>query len=362
MKYGQGFLQEKSNRIMRVLHLPVNTASIPSHTVRGLCKIGIDARGLVYGSSRIQSFERLKVIGSNAKPARYSIAWFLWVYNFFRWTMWADVIHWYCGASALLPFDLDILFLRLLRKSCIVEWLGSDIRISEIEIKDNPYFRSIVSNLPGYGRAEKSYKKQTEFAKAGFVSIVSVGMLRYIKPDTFQKIFIVPQRLVLSDYQPVYPDPNKIKPILVHSPSNPVIKGTQRLINVIEKLQKKYEFDFKLVSGIPREENLKIIQKADIYLDQFIIGDYGMAALEAMALGKPVLCYIKPSIIEQYPADFPVVNANLDNLESVLEPLINDGKLRNKIGKLGRKYVEKYHDAEKIAKQLVRIYNELKRR
>jgi glycosyltransferase involved in cell wall biosynthesis len=102
-----------------------------------------------------------------------------------------------------------------------------------------------------------------------------------------------------------------------------------------------------------------MIQECDVMLDQFVLGSYGVAALEAMALGKPVVCYIKPSLIERLPSDFPIVNANQDNLVRVLGGLLEDGHQRHQIGKLSRIYVEKHHDAHKIARNLVKIYEEI---
>jgi glycosyltransferase involved in cell wall biosynthesis len=101
------------------------------------------------------------------------------------------------------------------------------------------------------------------------------------------------------------------------------------------------------------------VQKADIFLDQFVLGDHGMAALEAMAFGKPVVCYIKPTIAEKYPNDCPIVNANQDNLSEVLESLLNSGKLRYDIGRKSRSYVEKYHDTTVLANKLLDIYKEI---
>ncbi|MCM8825084.1 MAG: hypothetical protein NC937_02885, partial [Candidatus Omnitrophica bacterium] len=53
---------------MKVLHLPVNVASIPSNTIKGLRKIGIDARGLVAQQAYCQSSNGLVVISN--KPVK----------------------------------------------------------------------------------------------------------------------------------------------------------------------------------------------------------------------------------------------------------------------------------------------------
>ena len=81
--------------------------------------------------------------------------------------------------------------------------------------------------------------------------------------------------------------------------------------------------------------------------------------MEAMAFGKPVVCYITPAMESKHPADLPIVNGNQDNLAGVLAGLLDDGKRRHELGQRGREYVEKYHDARRIAKDLVGIYQQL---
>jgi glycosyltransferase involved in cell wall biosynthesis len=348
---------------MRVLHLPVNIASIPSYTVRGLRSIGIEAKGLVIVNDIIQSDEELKTVYST-EVSKYSIKW-LWqrlirCYYFLKLVAWADIVHWYFDTKVF-PFELDLKFIKFLNKPSVVEFLGSDIRIPEIEFIDNPYYKKAFQS--GYEYCE-SYRRskniQEQFAKAGFIPILMPTLKQYIKKDIFLHYFYIQtQRLMLSDFIPSYPDANKLKPLIVHAPSAPICKGTPYVLEAVERLKKQYNFEFILVQGIPHKEALQIIQKADIFLDQFALGVYGMAAVEAMAYGKPVLCYIKSSFLNEYPIDLPVVNANPDNLAEILELLLKDGKLRYEIGKRSRVYVEKHHDAVKLSHQLVDIYRKL---
>jgi hypothetical protein len=184
-------------------------------------------------------------------------------------------------------------------------------------------------------------------------------MLRYVQRDLFSRAYVVPQRILLSDYSLTYPDPGVTRPLIVHSSTAPAAKGTLAVLRAIERVKDKFDIEFRLIQRMPRTDALRLVQTADIYLEQFVLGDHGMAALEAMACGKPVLSYIKPSMIDQYPQDCPIVNANQDNLADILEPLVKDGHLRHEIGKRSREYVERHHDAVKLGKQLAAIYGEL---
>ncbi len=350
-------------RALRVLHLPVNIASIPSHTVRCLRQIGVEAKGLVYENSVVQSAEGLKAVCLGRK--HYSPGWLLKrIYLsalLIRWLEWADVLHWYFGA-AVLPWGLDLALIKRMRKPGIVEWMGSDIRIPEQEKAENPYYAAALENgyeYLGIESATHSWHVQRKFAQAGFACGAAVGMIQYVQKELFNSIYVIPQRLFLSDYSPVYPSVETRKPLLVHSPTAPVAKGTAAVLSAIEQLRSRYEFEFCLLQGLERSRALAILQRADIFLDQFVLGDRGMASLEAMALGKPVVCYIKPSLLALYPPDLPIVNATQHDLSLVLESLLQDPQRRQELGKRGRAYVEKYHDGMKIADQLKRIYTEI---
>jgi glycosyltransferase involved in cell wall biosynthesis len=166
----------------------------------------------------------------------------------------------------------------------------------------------------------------------------------------------------LPEFDSNPPDPARNRPVIVHSPSAPNAKGTPAVLAAIEGLRDRFDFDFQLIQGMPRRQALEMVRDADIFLDQFVLGSYGMAALEAMALGKPVLCYIKPSLATQYPSDLPIVNATQESLTDVLARLLADGAQRHEIGLCSRAYVERYHDAIKIASELKGIYGDLLRR
>ena len=124
-------------------------------------------------------------------------------------------------------------------------------------------------------------------------------------------------------------------------------------------LNKNHDFDFIYLTGMSRSEVLKEIQTADIFLDQIVCGSYGMASCEAMAFGKPVICFLLPELINLgLPADCPIVNSDPSKLKETLIRLISDPKLRHQIGIESRNFVETYHDADKIAIQLRNIFKQ----
>ena len=59
------------------------------------------------------------------------------------------------------------------------------------------------------------------------------------------------------------------------------------------------------------------LEQADIIADQFIGGAYALFAIEGMALGKPVMCYLREELFPCHPewAECPIVNTNPGNLQ-----------------------------------------------
>lgn len=352
---------------MRVLQLPVNYGSLPSHTVRMLRAGGVDAHGLVFSKSIVQSAENMTLIsdyGANAPQKLLNRGrWFANVLNAIV-VLRPDIIHWYFGKSAL-PLGVDLALVNALDIPRLVEWQGSDIRIPDQEAAENSYFAAAWRDAYEYANVESrenSLARQKRFAQAGFFSAAPVGMLQYIDKSIFHETYTIPQRMIVEDYAPAYPDPTQRKPLIVHSPTAPVAKGTKAVLGAIESLKGRYDFDFQLIQGLPRAEALRLMQRADIFLDQFVWGDRGMASLEALAYGKPVVCYIKPSLVALYPADNPIVNATQEMLSDVLAQLISDGKRRHELGRQGRHFVEREYAPEKVRAEVLGIYTDVIRR
>ena len=148
-------------------------------------------------------------------------------------------------------------------------------------------------------------------------------------------------------------------PLVVHAPSDRYIKGTEYILRAVEKLKKSIDFKFVQVENMPQDEAIRLYQEADIILDQVHIGIYGAFAIESMLLGKPVVTYIRDDIRKLYPQDLPIVSASPLTIEETLYDLLTNPEKRYKLGVEGRNYAVKHHDPEKIARQLITLYNSL---
>ncbi len=354
---------------MRVLHLPTNNASQIQIMVSALRTLGVEARGLITRDPVIQSCEGLEVLPSFEYGGKWDRIRRLNVHakrlrKVLSAIRWADILHYHYGGAFALPRRLDARWARLLGKPRIVTFCGTDIRIPEVEAAGNPFYGSnmgFYGQLKGSSR-ERSLKIQQEYKRLGFrCSVRGEMMVPHVREGPFSDFYFVPRSVDMQAVEPSYPDPDKQTPLVVHSPSDPVLKGTESVVASVLRLKRQgiVDFEFVLLQGRRRQEALDILRKADIFLDQFVVCGYGVAAIEAMAMGKPVVCYINPEWRDSFPDDLPIVQADQCNLSDVLASLLRDGKSRHNLGRKCRRYAEEHHDALTNARKWLSIYEDL---
>jgi glycosyltransferase involved in cell wall biosynthesis len=153
------------------------------------------------------------------------------------------------------------------------------------------------------------------------------------------------------------PAPARSVPVIVHAPNHRNIKGTQYLLDAVDRLRERgFEFELRLIEGVPRHEALKLYVDADIVADQFILGAYGIFALEGMALGKPVLTYLDEEHLRRPIYNHPLIHTTPENLIEVLAALHAVPELRARIGSAARASVVRYQSFDALAQVWTRVY------
>lgn len=146
-------------------------------------------------------------------------------------------------------------------------------------------------------------------------------------------------------------------PRVAHVPSKAAIKGTPLIEPVLERLVAEGRVTFERVSGVPAEQMPAVYATADIVLDQFRLGSYGVAACEAMASGCVVVGHVAPfvrgAVREATGWDLPIVEATPETLEAVLGRLADDPAERERLGDLGRQFVDEVHSGPRSARILL---------
>ncbi len=309
---------------LTVVHCPVNTAGVPWQNVQALRRRDVDARLVVFERYKLHPEADVDLgLEGRGFAARQLRQW----RAFARLLPGTDVFHFYFGLT-LVPKSLQFRLLRAARKRSVYHFLGSDIR--------------------GKSPADLAYAQ-----RAGARIVGSYDAARWV-PDAD----VVPPGIDLGDFEPASPS-DRARPLVVHAPSSRGRKGTEHVIAACDQLP----VDLEIVEGLHHDEARERYRAADIVVDQLNAGWYGLFAIEAMALGKPVVTFLHEEAVrrteEAYGIEVPIVRATKETLAEDLRPLVESAEERRRVGAASRAYVERVHDIEQVADRLLAIYARL---
>lgn len=158
--------------------------------------------------------------------------------------------------------------------------------------------------------------------------------------------------------------------IITHSPKNDVkyrVKGSEQLVEIINKLSGNYHFDFRLIQDKPMDECLRMKGESHIFIDNFVYknpyvpqdrfggvirydGALSKSGIEAMMLGCCVMTAApEPDGIEGLPCP-PVVWCSYDDFRDKLIYLLENRSYMNDIARRQQQWVKKYTSYEFVSK------------
>ena len=144
------------------------------------------------------------------------------------------------------------------------------------------------------------------------------------------------------------------------------LKGSPFVLDAIEMLKKEHlPVELLSVHDVPSSDMRFYQAQADIVVDQLIYGCWGSTGIEAMALGKPLVCYLRPAWkafwLKTFPDhdSLPIVEANTDNIGEVLRRLVTDREYRERKGRESRAFAERQYDPKANAKVLAETFLKL---
>lgn len=150
--------------------------------------------------------------------------------------------------------------------------------------------------------------------------------------------------LPISSNGPLVPNGSHNPLIFLHCPSNRALKGTEHIVQAAEELQAEgYELSLIILEKMPHECVLEAMSRADVVIDQLLIGWYGMVAIEAWALRKPVICYIRPDL-----PDAPACPADPSTIKDAMREMLKYPETLAMWAQKGYEYARKVHDIRRM--------------
>jgi glycosyltransferase involved in cell wall biosynthesis len=376
-----------NERPLRVLHAPDLVGGHPPQLARAERELGLQSWAVAFRQSKYQyqvdevlwqdndsrlTFElkRLQLLGRAL--CHYDIIHFnfghTFLPNFSCYDNGSRKSSWHrlkaVGARLLELRDLPLL--KWAGKGIVMTFQGDDARQGNaLQQRTNLDLRRELE--PGYYSAASDAHKQKRIARIARYA----DCLYALNPDL---LHVLPSRTRFLPYAHVDPREWSMPPgtadatrppVVLHAPTHRGIKGTRLILEAVNRLQAEgIAFHFQLVENLTRAEARTLYEQCDLLIDQVLLSWYGGLAVELMALGKPVICYVREEDLAFVPVDMrcelPIINAEPANLYHVLREWLT--ARRHDLPALGRRcrqYVERWHDPRKIAAQVIGDYQRI---
>jgi glycosyltransferase involved in cell wall biosynthesis len=362
------------NRQINVLHCPESVGGNPQSLAKAERSQGLNSWAVMRTQTKFL-YPGDEVLFTGKESGFVKLFKLFWL--ILRAARWADVIHYNFG-DTILPFPvvagskygwLGSFVLRLLRgfdlrvfffmrKPIFVCFQGCDARQEDFSV--NNYDITFVHRgyyPEGSDQRKRDRIKMFERFASGIFAL-NPDLLHVLPPcSKFLPYANLDYRLITPSHVRRW---NRL--VIGHAPSSRHVKGTKYILDAVAKLKDEgFGIDLKLIENMSNSDALREYQDCDFMIDQLLAGWYGGLAVECMAMGKPVICYIRRSDSKFIPAamqnELPIINATPASIYEVLRSLFDLNEQEyEKRSRLSRKFVERWHDPVKIAAYLADEY------
>jgi hypothetical protein len=360
---------------MKVLHGPFNIGNQPwglSRAERRLgCRSDLVVRTgtwLKYPADRVLCDDSASLRKKTFRSAQFGLSAVL---NY-------DVLHYYFGQTFLYPgygisakrlgarllnrlMTLDLALAQAFGRKKFMTLQGCDIRLAGEGNKRNQWTMCAQGRCSVYQTCIDVLDERRRYLISDVLPLFD--RVFYLNPELGHVVpsgqFLPYANVEIERFTPQFPL-NEGRPRIVHAPSDGSIKGTPMILDALEQLRIRYDFDLILVEKKTHEEALAIYRSADIAIDQVLAGWYGGFAVEMMAMGKPVACYIREQDMKFVPEamkyDMPIFKINPGRLIEDIAAILDRRAEWPHRGRMSRSYVERWHNPDTIAKAMLAAY------
>jgi glycosyltransferase involved in cell wall biosynthesis len=145
-------------------------------------------------------------------------------------------------------------------------------------------------------------------------------------------------------------------PVVAYVPSNSPLKGGPQVDEQLAALEREGLIVYRRLERIPAEQMPDVYRQADIVLDQFRIGDYGVAACEAMAAGRLVIGHVHADVrrtVERLTGhELPLIETRIDEVGPRIREIVSDPARWAAVAAAGPAFVDAVHDGAESARAM----------
>jgi hypothetical protein len=360
---------------LSVVHGPTNVGNLPWTLSQTMKAMGHDSRVVVNYDTWVHYPADLIVSAMGEQTPESER---LRLRNGLRQPLGADVMHYYFGRTFLtwddyiqpssvrfsrnrhFPFA-DMYLARALGRRVVMTYQGCDARLAAQSHAMNSVTPCKQGACEAYAACVEKHDQRRRDVMARVDRLAHLVL--YVNPELGH---FLPRGSFLPygnvDLATIRPGPVQLRarPLILHAPSDPHIKGTRQITEALGALRSEFDFDFRLIQGLSHQEAMAQYADADLLVDQLLTGWYGGLSVELMAMGKPVACYIRDADLGLVPEpmrrELPMLRIHPHTLVDDLRRILIQRAQWPEIGRQSRAFAMRWHDPVKIASVLLEAY------
>jgi len=142
------------------------------------------------------------------------------------------------------------------------------------------------------------------------------------------------------------------RPVLLAAPTHSRLKGVEALESVLDELDASGLVEVRRLPRMEPHEMPAHIADADIVLDQFLVGSYGVMAVQGMAAGRVVLGHIDGRVRARIDRDVPLVESTVSTFRQTVDEVLADRPRFQAVAAAGVGFAQEVHDGRRAASVL----------
>lgn len=156
----------------------------------------------------------------------------------------------------------------------------------------------------------------------------------------------------------IEPALRRARPVVLHAPSNPRLKGTAVIDRVLGELESAGRLEYRRLEGVLHETMLAAVADADVVIDQIVLGNPGVLLAETMAAGRVAVAHLSDGVRAAMQAADPeheappVIEADPKTLRDAVERLLEDREGAAELASRGPAWATRNHDGTRSARVL----------
>lgn len=189
-------------------------------------------------------------------------------------------------------------------------------------------------------------------AGGGPVLVSTPDLLDVVPDATWLPLVVDVDRFARAAQESAVVPLERGRPVVLHAPSNPLLKGTDLVEDVLLGMERAGLLEYRRLTGVPHAQMATFVADADVVVDQVVLGNPGVLVAESLAAGRLVVAHLSEEVRGRWADDLPVVEADPATLRQVLERVLAERTAYQATASRGPAWARQHHDGRRAARVL----------